>query len=82
MADQTLHRTVEAAARQGGEAPVVQPPVTRTGIVGWLRGNLFNTWYNSLITLALLYLLLKIVPGMIDWLIFRLRLNVRSTNLK
>jgi len=69
MTDQTLHRTVEAAARQGDDAPVVQPPSARSGVIGWLRANLFNTWYNSLITLVLLYLLLQIIPGMVDWLI-------------
>ena len=55
MADQTLHRTVERAAREDGDAPVVQPPATRSGVIGWLKGNLFNTWYNSVITLVLLY---------------------------
>lgn len=30
------------------------PPIAaQVGWVGWIRGNLFNTWYNSLLTLVL-----------------------------
>ena len=24
----------------------LKPPVTEVGVLGWLHGNLFNTWYN------------------------------------
>ena len=68
MADQILDRSIERAAREGDDAPIAHPPATRSGIIGWLRGNLFNTWYNSVITLVLLYLLLQIIPGTFDWL--------------
>src|SRR5690606_11579133 len=66
--DQMLDRSIERAAREGDVAPIAHPPATRSGIIGWLRGNLFNTWYNSVITLVLLYLLLQIIPGTFDWL--------------
>ncbi|WP_366556689.1 amino acid ABC transporter permease [Aquibaculum sediminis] len=68
MTDQTLNRTVQQAARAGGDSPIVQPPTTKTGVIGWLRANLFSTWYNSLATLILLYILAKIIPGIVDWL--------------
>lgn len=29
------------------------PIISRLGWVGWMRGNLFNTWYNGLLTLVL-----------------------------
>jgi general L-amino acid transport system permease protein len=45
----------------------VQPPVTRMGVVGWLRANLFNTWYNSLLTLGVLFVLWKLVPPLFRW---------------
>ena len=35
-----------------------KPPVATTGILGWLRMNLFSNWVNSLITLFVLYILL------------------------
>ncbi len=35
--------------------------------VSWLRTNLFSSWPNALATLAVLYLLWRIVPPFIDW---------------
>jgi general L-amino acid transport system permease protein len=29
----------------------LKPPVTEVGVLGWLHGNLFNTWYNSVLTI-------------------------------
>ncbi|MBW1645791.1 MAG: amino acid ABC transporter permease [Deltaproteobacteria bacterium] len=45
----------------------LKPPVTSIGVLGWIRSKLFNNWYNSLLTLATLYLLVKVVPPFIDW---------------
>jgi general L-amino acid transport system permease protein len=45
----------------------IKPPRTRIGVVGWLRANLFSTWYNSLLTLVTLYALWKIIPPFIRW---------------
>jgi len=46
---------------------VLKPPVTQVGVVGWLRKNLFNNWYNSLLTLLVLYGLWATVPPLINW---------------
>lgn len=46
------------------------PPSVRTGLLGWLRTNLFSTWYNSLLTLVLLYLLVTILVPFFDWALF------------
>ncbi|MCH8745668.1 MAG: amino acid ABC transporter permease [Chloroflexi bacterium] len=32
--------------------PVLPPPRSETGVLGWLRLNLFSAWYNSAITLV------------------------------
>lgn len=40
------------------------------GALGWLRAHLFNTWYNSLLTLAALGLLVLLVPPLLDWALF------------
>ena len=32
-----------------------KPPVATTGVLGWLRMNLFSNWINSLISLFVLY---------------------------
>lgn len=46
---------------------VLKPPVTEVGVIGWLRGNLFNTWYNSLLTVLVLLLLWQLVPPFFSW---------------
>jgi len=46
----------------------VQRPQRTIGPLTWLRENLFNTWYNSLITLLILWLLLRTVPAFAQWL--------------
>ncbi len=48
-------------------APVERPPVASTGIIGWLRANLFNSLFNSILTLLALYFLALTVPPMIRW---------------
>lgn len=32
--------------------PMLPPPQTALGVLGWLRQNLCNTWYNTLVTLG------------------------------
>ena len=34
------------------------PPRSETGAVGWMRANLFSTWYNGLITVVLVIILI------------------------
>ena len=46
---------------------IVKPPLTSVGVIGWIKANLFNSWFNSLLTVATLYLLLKIIPAFIRW---------------
>ena len=32
----------------------IRPPIANTGPLGWVRGNLLDTWYNALLTVAVL----------------------------
>ncbi len=45
----------------------VKPPIISVGPLGWLRKNLFNGWFNSLLTLLTLWVLWQIVPPMVRW---------------
>ena len=45
----------------------VKPPATSVGVIGWIRANLFNTWFNSILTVVTLYILWKTVPPFIRW---------------
>ena len=46
-----------------------KPPVITIGIIGWLKQNLFSTWYNSLFSILGLYLLYLTIPPIIEWAI-------------
>jgi general L-amino acid transport system permease protein len=51
-------------SRQFGE---MKPPIIHVGVIGWIKTNLFNGWFNSLLTLVSLFLLWKTVPPLIEW---------------
>lgn len=46
---------------------VLPPPVIKIGALRWVKENLFNGWFNSLLTLITLYLLWITVPPFIEW---------------
>ena len=46
-----------------------RPPKSETGFIGWLRKNLFGTWFNSLLTLLALYFIATTIPGLVEWLL-------------
>jgi len=51
------------------EKPVdaVKPPVASVGVIGWVRSNLFNGWFNSLLTIVTLYFLWMVIPPFVRW---------------
>ncbi|WP_342247105.1 amino acid ABC transporter permease [Pseudomonas sp. OTU5201] len=51
--------------------PDQPPPRSTVGVVGWLRGNLFSNWFNTLLTLFAIYLVWLIVPPLLQWAFFQ-----------
>jgi general L-amino acid transport system permease protein len=49
------------------ETTEIKPPVTRVGVVGWVRANLFSSVLSSFLTIVTIYFLWKKVPGLIRW---------------
>ena len=45
----------------------IKPPVASVGVLGWVRKNLFDGWFNSILTLLVLALLLRVVPPFVRW---------------
>ncbi len=45
----------------------LKPPAIKRGIIGWVRSNLFNGFINSALTLIILIVLIKLLPGFIKW---------------
>ena len=52
---------------QTAEQEVVKPPVTSVGVIGWIKENLFNGAFNSVLTIVTLYFLWKMIPPFIRW---------------
>ncbi len=52
---------------QNIQAEDLKPPITRIGVIGWLRANLFSSVFNSVLTIVTLYFLWKIVPAFVRW---------------
>ena len=47
-----------------------KPPVATTGLLGWLRMNLFSNWSNTLLTILVVYFLYQIIPWFLHWSVF------------
>jgi general L-amino acid transport system permease protein len=58
-----------ARAEVGEAAPVLAPPSTSVGVLAWLRGNLFSSPLNTILTLFCLWLLYEILPPLVSWAI-------------
>ena len=54
------------------------PPVIHQGVVGWLRASLFSSPLNILLTVLVGWLLLMIVPALIDWLFIKSDFNATT----
>ncbi|SLM27470.1 amino-acid transporter subunit; membrane component of ABC superfamily [Desulfamplus magnetovallimortis] len=46
---------------------VLKPPITETGVIGWLKSNLFNSPLNTLVTFFILFCFYKIIPPFVKW---------------
>ncbi len=59
-------------ALSSGATPARErPPLGTTGPVGWLRANLFGSWWSTALTLALGYVVVRFLWGFIDWALIR-----------
>ena len=46
------------------------PPVATSGVLGWLRMNLFSNWFNTIITFLVIYFLYQLIPWFLNWSVF------------
>ncbi len=46
---------------------LILPPKREVGVLHWLRKNLFNTFFDSIVTVCVVVFLLWIVPAIISW---------------
>lgn len=53
-----------------GNLPDKPAPVRTDGFVAWMRDNLFNGVFNTILSLSALALVVYVLPPMLNWLIF------------
>jgi len=52
---------------QAVQVKELRPPITHIGVIGWVKNNLFNGVFNSILTIVTLFLLWKVVPPFFRW---------------
>jgi general L-amino acid transport system permease protein len=57
-----------AASDTATESAALGPPPATTGFIGWMRRNLFSNIWNTLLTILVIYLLIRIIPPAVSWL--------------
>ena len=63
-------------------ADEIKPPVASSGPLGWVRANLVDTWYNALLTVAVLAALYYVVRGFAGWALNTAEWAVLTQNLQ
>lgn len=61
---------------------VLKPPPANAGALGWAKANLFNTWYNALLTLVVLAVLLLLLKPLVTWVFAYADWTPVTSNLK
>jgi His/Glu/Gln/Arg/opine family amino acid ABC transporter permease subunit len=64
------------------EAPERRPPVTETGVIGWLRKNLFGSIADTAVTLVTAFLVIYVLWGLLKWSAVEADWNVVTRNLR
>jgi general L-amino acid transport system permease protein len=52
---------------QNAEVEELKPPIISKGVIGWIKINLFSNVFNSILSIAVLYFLWKVVPPLFRW---------------
>ncbi|GAB4474941.1 MAG: amino acid ABC transporter permease [Elainellaceae cyanobacterium] len=57
------------------------PPIAQVGLVAWMRKNLFNSWFNGILTILLVWLLGSTVINFVRWAFSLAQWQVIPANL-
>jgi general L-amino acid transport system permease protein len=64
------------------DVEVMKPPRTEVGALGWLRKNLFGTWYDALLTVGSVAFICVVLYGVFNWALNTAKWGVVTTNIK
>jgi len=64
------------------QTEVIKAPRTEVGLLGWLKKNLFSTWYNALLTVLSVAFLYVVLRAIITWVVRDARWEVVTTNFR
>jgi general L-amino acid transport system permease protein len=64
------------------EVEVIKPPATEVGVLGWLKKNLFGTWYDALLTVISAAFICVVLYGVVNWALKSAQWGVVTTNIK
>ncbi|WP_209598865.1 amino acid ABC transporter permease [Ruegeria sp. HKCCSP351] len=59
--------------------PEQAPPASEVGALGWVKHNLFSSWFNTILTVVSLYAIYYVLSGVLPWL-FQSVWNADSLN--
>ena len=62
--------------------PAIKPPTESKSTLRWLKENLFNTWYNALLTFLAVVFLFAVFKGILTWAFTEANWNVIPANLQ
>jgi len=60
----------------------MKPPRTEVGVWGWLKKNLFGTWYDALLTVGSVAFICVVLYGVIKWALTSAKWGVVTMNIK
>jgi general L-amino acid transport system permease protein len=61
---------------------VVAPPKISIGMIGWMKQNLFSSWFNTILTIVSTLLIYYIATGSIKWAVFEAEWRVVTDNFR
>ena len=62
-----MQRDVATVPNVPASSTPMRPPRSEIGVLGWLRHNLFSTWGNTVLTIIGLYIVWKLLDGIVSW---------------
>ena len=64
------------------DVEVLKPPALEVGVLGWLKKNLFATWYDALLTVISVAFICAVLYGVGNWALNSAKWGVVTTNIK